>query len=115
TMALIASKLTNIVPFSCCALYLLHEETNTLRCRFAKGIDAELMQHLTIRNGQGLVGWVARNRRPLVNARPSTDLEAAGLASDRTSLHSALVCPLLFNERFIGTISVYHTEVAKFT
>jgi diguanylate cyclase (GGDEF)-like protein len=58
---------------------------------------------------------VARNRRPLVNARPSTDLEAAGVASDRTSLNSALVCPLLFNERFIGTISVYHTETAIYT
>src|SRR6185436_4918905 len=35
--------------------------------------------------------------------------------SDRTALNSALVCPLLFNERFIGTISVYHTEMAIYT
>jgi diguanylate cyclase (GGDEF)-like protein/putative nucleotidyltransferase with HDIG domain len=115
TMALISSKLSNIVPFSCCALFLYNEESETLRCRFATGVEAEIIQQLTIRNGHGLTGWVARNRRPLVNARPSTDLEAAGVASDRTSLHSALVCPLLFNERFIGTISVYHTEQAIYT
>ena len=30
----------------------------------------------------------------------------------RTTLQSALVCPLLFNERFIGTLSVYHIEPA---
>jgi diguanylate cyclase (GGDEF)-like protein/putative nucleotidyltransferase with HDIG domain len=110
TMALISSKLSNIVPFSCCALFLYNDETETLRCRFATGVEAETIQQLTIRNGHGLTGWVARNRRPLVNARPSTDLEAAGFPSDRTVLHSALVCPLLFNERFIGTIAVYHTE-----
>ena len=115
TMALIASKLSNIVPFSCCALFLYNDESETLRCRFATGIESDIIQQLTIRNGHGLTGWVARNRRPLVNARPSTDLEAAGYPSDHTTLHAALVCPLLFNERFIGTISVYHTEPSVYT
>src|SRR5260221_4042690 len=110
TMALISSKLSNIVPFSCCALFLYNDETETLTCRFATGIEADVIQQLTIKSGQGLTGWVARNRRPLVNARPSTDLEAAGFPSDRTTLESALVCPLVFSERFIGTISVYHTD-----
>jgi diguanylate cyclase (GGDEF)-like protein len=50
-----------------------------------------------------------------VNARPSTDLEAAGLPADRTALQAALVCPLLFNDRFIGTIAVYHTEPSVYT
>jgi diguanylate cyclase (GGDEF)-like protein len=62
-----------------------------------------------VRSGQGLTGWVGRNRRPLVNARPSADLEAAG-AERQTALQSALVCPLVFNDRFIGTLTVYHTE-----
>ncbi|PYQ76926.1 MAG: hypothetical protein DMG04_01640 [Acidobacteria bacterium] len=115
TMALISSKLSNIVPFSCCALFLYNDDTETLRCRFATGVESDTIQQLTIRNGHGLTGWVARNRRPLVNARPSADLEAAGQPSDRTTLHSALVCPLLFNERFIGTISVYHTEPSVYT
>ncbi len=115
TMALISSKLSNIVPFSCCALFLYSEENETLRCRFATGVESELIQQLTIRNGHGLTGWVSRNRRPLVNARPSADYEAAGQPADRTSLLSALVCPLLFNERFIGTISVYHTEPSVYT
>jgi len=114
-MALISSKLSNIVPFSCCALFLYNDESEMLRCRFATGVESEVIQQLTIRNGHGLTGWVARNRRPLVNARPSTDLEAAGLASGQTALNSALVCPLMFNERFIGTISVYHTEMAIYT
>jgi diguanylate cyclase (GGDEF)-like protein/putative nucleotidyltransferase with HDIG domain len=109
TMALIAAKLSNLVPFSCAALFLYDEETETLRCRFASGIDAEIIQQIAVSNGEGLTGWVARNRRPLVNARPSADLEAAGLTAT-TTLQSALVCPLMFNEQFIGTLSVYHTD-----
>jgi diguanylate cyclase (GGDEF)-like protein len=115
TMALISSKLSNIVPFSCCALFLYNDDTEMLRCRFATGVESDLIQTLTIRNGHGLTGWVARNRRPLVNARPSADFEAAGQPSDQTSLRSALVCPLVFNERFIGTISVYHVEPSVYT
>ena len=112
TMALITAKLSNLVPFSCAALFLFDEETETLRCRFATGVDAEVIQQIAVHSGEGLTGWVARNRRALVNARPSADLEAAGLVSLYTHLQSALVCPLLFNDRFIGTLSVYHVDAA---
>jgi diguanylate cyclase (GGDEF)-like protein/putative nucleotidyltransferase with HDIG domain len=114
TMALIAAKLSNLVPFSCAALFLYDETTETLRCRFATGVDADLIQQIAVHNGEGLTGWVARNRRALVNARPSADLEAAGLRNTTTNLQSALVCPLLFNERFIGTLSVYHQDAAYY-
>jgi diguanylate cyclase (GGDEF)-like protein len=114
-MALISSKMSNIVPFSCCALFLYSDEHETLRCRFAIGVESEVIRQLTIRDGHGLAGWVARNRRPLVNARPSADFEAGGNADAQTALQSALVCPLVFNERFIGTLSVYHTEPAIYT
>ena len=109
TMAVISSKLTELVPFSACALFLHTESTDTLQCRFATGVDAEVLEHLSVRNGQGLSGWVARNRRPLVNARPGADLEAAG-SDQQTTLQSALVCPLIVHDRFIGTLAVYHTE-----
>jgi diguanylate cyclase (GGDEF)-like protein/putative nucleotidyltransferase with HDIG domain len=114
TMSLISSKLSNIVPLSTCALFLYNEETETMRCRFASGVEADRVSRLTVRTGQGLTGWVARNRKPLVNGRPSADFEAVG-DSSITALEAALVCPLVFNGRFIGTISVYHTESAIYT
>jgi diguanylate cyclase (GGDEF)-like protein/putative nucleotidyltransferase with HDIG domain len=109
TMTLVSSKLSNLVPFSACALFLYSPSREQLQCRFATGADSELIQQLTLRSGQGLTGWVARNRRPLVNARPGTDLEAMG-SNAPTVLQSALVCPLIFNDRLIGTLGVYHTE-----
>jgi diguanylate cyclase (GGDEF)-like protein len=110
TMTLIASKLSNLVPFSCCALFLYDEESDTLQCRFATGVDAEVVQQIGVHSGDGLTGWVARNRRPLLNGRPGADLEAAGLVSLSLSLQSALVCPLVLNDRFIGTLGVYHVD-----
>jgi diguanylate cyclase (GGDEF)-like protein/putative nucleotidyltransferase with HDIG domain len=111
TMAHIASKLSGLVPFSACALFLYAEDNETLYCRFATGTDSELIQQLALKSGQGLTGWVARNLRPLVNGRPSADLEAAG-SSLPTTLQAALVCPLIAADRFIGTLAVYHTVPA---
>jgi diguanylate cyclase (GGDEF)-like protein/putative nucleotidyltransferase with HDIG domain len=111
TMGVIATKLSNLVPFSCAALFLYDDDTDTLRCTFARGQDEELIQRMAIPNGEGLTGWVARNRRALVNARPALDLEAAGLSGPMT-LQSALVCPLVFNDRIIGVLSVYHVETS---
>ena len=109
TMTVISSKLTRLVPFSTCALFLHTETTETLRCRFAVGVEAEVLPGTSMRNGEGLSGWVSRQRRPLVNARPATDFEAAGLPPT-TTLQSALVCPLMFHDRFIGTLCLYHVE-----
>ena len=111
TMELICSKLSNLVPFSCAALFLFDEDTDTLRCRFVTGTDADVVQQVILRTGEGMTGWVARNRRPLVNARPSADIEASGLRLS-TALQSALVCPLLSNDRLIGTLTVYHLDGA---
>jgi diguanylate cyclase (GGDEF)-like protein/putative nucleotidyltransferase with HDIG domain len=110
TMALISSKLANLVPYSCTALFLYDEATDRLECRFASGIDAELVQQVAVRSGDGPTGWVARNHRPIVNARPQSDFEAAGLGDMVSSLQSALVCPLLAGERFIGALATYHVD-----
>jgi diguanylate cyclase (GGDEF)-like protein len=110
TTAIIAGKLTNLVPYHACALFILDSGTDVLRCHFATGVDADLFQQLAIKNGEGVTGWVARNRRPLVNARPSADFETAGLIFRPTALQSALVCPLAQDDKLIGALAVYHQE-----
>ena len=64
--------------------------------------------------GHGLSGWVARNRRTLVNANPRVSFEAAGIAGE-IALKSAIVCPLYFNDTFIGCLALYHVEANRYT
>ena len=112
TMALISAKLSNLVPFSCAALFLYDEETDTLRCRFATGTDADIIQQITVHSGEGLTGWVGA-QPPAARQRAAERRSRSGRPADcTTTLQSALVCPLLFNERFIGTLSVYHIDAA---
>src|SRR5712671_5164409 len=114
TMALISAKLTKIIPWSGCTLFLHQSETDVLRCRYASGVEAARLLNVTLRVGDGLSGWVARNRRTLVNADPRVSFEAAGLSGD-TSLNSAIVCPLYVSDAFIGCLALYHTEPNRYT
>ncbi len=114
TMELISSKLTKIIPWTGCALFLQQPDPGLMRCRYAAGGDATRLLDATVRVGEGLSGWVARNRRTLVNANPRVEFEAAGILGD-LRLHSAIVCPLYVGEMFIGALALFHTEVNRYT
>ena len=114
TMALIGSRLSTLVPFSSCALFV-RTGGNVLRCRYASGLDGRLLENATMKEGLGLSGWVVRHGRPLVNGVAVVELHAAGHAAARTSLESALVCPLAVGDNVIGTIAVYHVEAGCYS
>jgi len=114
TMALISSKLAKIIPWSGCALFLATAEGDAVKCRFAAGVDAPRLLDATVAIGEGLSGWVARNRRTLVNADPRKSFEAAGVPTT-TALTSAIVCPLFFGDSLIGTLALFHTETNRYT
>ena len=114
TMTLVSSKLSALVPFSSCTLFV-RTEADHLHCRFATGQYAEALDGATIKEGAGLSGWVTRHGRPLVNGAPSVEVAAAGLSDPEIRLQSALVCPLIVGDRVIGTIGVFHTEAESYT
>src|SRR6185369_15321263 len=112
TMALISSKLTKIIPWSGCALFLSQEDGN-LKCRFAAGVDTPQLVNCTLKPGEGLSGWVARNKRTVVNGNPSATFEVLGLQTSR--LKSAIVVPLHYNETFLGCLALYHVDANRYT
>jgi diguanylate cyclase (GGDEF)-like protein/putative nucleotidyltransferase with HDIG domain len=113
TMELISSKLSKIIPWSGCALFLQQQDQDVSRCRYAAGIDAPRLTDAKIRVGKGLSGWVARNRRILVNVSPRVEFEAAGVEAE-SRLHSAIVCPLYVGDTFIGSLALFHTEANRY-
>src|SRR5262245_25054046 len=81
TMALISSKLTKMIPWSGCALFLAQDEGDALKCRFAAGVDAPQLLNRTLKAGQGLSGLVARNKRTVINGNPPSTFEVLSLQS----------------------------------
>jgi diguanylate cyclase (GGDEF)-like protein len=113
TMSLIAGKLSPLVPFACCALFV-RDEDEMLRCRFASGVDAEDVRGLTLPPGQGLAGWVVRNRRSLISGRAAI-VDRDDRSGIAPHLYCALASPLVASDRVIGALTVYHTEPGFYT
>ena len=74
-----------------------------------------VIEQIAVRSGEGLTGWVARNRRAARQRAAERRLRGrrarAGAhqrCSQRWSARS------IFNERFIGTLAVYHVEPAYY-
>ena len=114
TMTLVSTKLSPLVPFSTCALFVRHGDEE-LRCRFSIGLHADLLENASIAEGNGLSGWVARHRRPLVNGLPNVEFNAAGVSAADLELQSALVCPLMVGDDVIGTIVLFHRDSESYT
>jgi diguanylate cyclase (GGDEF)-like protein len=114
TMALISSKLSKIVSWSGCALFLYQPDSDSLNCRFAAGVDAPRLLNANLKMENGGSSWVTRERRTLINGNPHASFEAAGITSG-VALNSAIVCPLQYNHTFIGCLALYHVEANHYT
>ena len=114
TMTLVSAKLSPLVPFSTCALFVRRGDED-LRCRFATGLHADLLENTSLAKGNGLSWWVTRHRRSLVNGLPIVEFNAAGTSSAEIQLQSALVCPLTVADEVIGTIAVFHRDGESYT
>jgi diguanylate cyclase (GGDEF)-like protein len=115
TMALLAAKLTPLVPASSWALYLHDPATSASRCTFATGLDSDLLRQLEVPFGAGAIGWMARRAEPIINARPGADFEAARVSGASSTLKSMVAFPLVVRDRFIGALAAYHFEPDHFT
>jgi diguanylate cyclase (GGDEF)-like protein/putative nucleotidyltransferase with HDIG domain len=113
-MTSVSAQLSTLVPFSLCALFVRRGDED-LRCRFATGLHANLLEDVSIAEGNGLSGWVTRHRRPLVNGLPAVEFTAAGVLTADIDLQSALICPLMVGDDVIGAIAVYHHAAESYT
>ena len=77
---------------------------------YASGVDAELFAALRIPFGSGLSGWVAENRRPILNGNPSVEPGYTGGA-----LRSALAVPIEMHGSVSGVLVVQSMRADAFS
>ena len=105
TLSVMAVRLEKLIPYDCLAVYL--KVDGMLKPAFVTGDDFRLFSALEIPHGEGLSGWVAANRKPILNGNPSVE---AGYLNDPTkfsALQSALAAPLEGIDGVVGVLALY--------
>ena len=102
-----------LVPYQALAIY--ERAGERLLPVFLDGSDYNIFSSLEIPLGMGLSGWVALNRKSIVNGNPSVE---PGYLNDPTkfsTLRSALAVPLETPAGVVGVLSLYHQDRDAFT
>jgi len=109
----IAKHLRRLIPCSLFVFYLYDSVSDEIVARHLVGEGAAVVRGLRIELGQRLSGWVAANHATIFNSDPSLDF---GDVANSTSLQlkSCLSTPLLLDDRLIGVLSLYSSDVNGF-
>jgi diguanylate cyclase (GGDEF)-like protein/putative nucleotidyltransferase with HDIG domain len=113
TLSVFSVKLKRLIPYDAIAIYV--KRGTELIPEYVNGDNFRLFSSLRIPLGQGLSGWVAQNRKPIVNGNPSVE---PGYLNDPTkfsTLRSALAVPLEGLAGVVGVIALYHADHDSFT
>ena len=113
TLSVLAVRLRKIIPHHSLAIWVKRD--TVLRPDYVSGDDFRLFSALEIPVGQGLSGWVAENRKPILNGNPSVE---PGYLNDPTkfsTLRAAVAVPLEGVNGVLGVLTLYHAERDAFT
>jgi diguanylate cyclase (GGDEF)-like protein/putative nucleotidyltransferase with HDIG domain len=113
TLSVFSVKLKPMVPYDAIAIYIRRE--NQLIPEYVNGDNYRLFSSLHIPIGQGLSGWVAQNRKPIINGNPSVEPGYLNDPSKFSTLRSALAVPLEGVSGVIGVLALYRGERDAFT
>ncbi|OFV92877.1 MAG: hypothetical protein A3H95_15120 [Acidobacteria bacterium RIFCSPLOWO2_02_FULL_64_15] len=105
----LAQRLRQLIPFSLCVLYLNDPEAAELEAVQVTGKDWSFLKGSRIPIGQRLSGWVAANRRTIVNSDPMLDLGDVARVVHPLLL-SCLSTPVVLDDQLIGVLTL-HSEV----
>ena len=113
TLSVFSVKLKPMVPYDAIAIYLLRDEV--LIPEYVNGDNYRLFSSLQIPLGDGLSGWVAQNKKPIINGNPSVEPGYLNDPQRYSTLRSALAVPLDGVNGVIGVMALYRAERDAFT
>jgi diguanylate cyclase (GGDEF)-like protein/putative nucleotidyltransferase with HDIG domain len=113
TLSVVAARIKTLVPYDAIAIYIL--ENDHLIPYFVNGENQRLFSTLRIPLGEGLSGWVAENRKPILNGNPSVEPGYLQDSSKFSTLRSAVGVPLETTSGVIGVVGLYKAEKDAFS
>lgn len=104
----IVDFVTTVIPCDSCFIYVLEGEKLTLRA--SKNPHADVVDHLGIKMGQGITGWVAEHREPVALASNASEdprfKPFKNLPEDR--FEAMLSTPILCASKVVGVMNLQH-------
>ena len=97
------------------SIMILDPESRRMQIAVARGLPEDIVVETDVSEGDGIAGWVATSRQPLV----IEDLKDSGVRSRRHGVRSAVCVPLADDAGVVGVLSVgctsFHARFSRTT
>jgi diguanylate cyclase (GGDEF)-like protein/putative nucleotidyltransferase with HDIG domain len=113
TLSVLAARLKHLIPYDSVVIFALKNER--LIPEHVSGGNFRLFSSLRIPLGEGVSGWVAKNRKPILNGNPYAELGYLNDPTKFSTLGSVLAVPLEGLSGVVGVLALYRTERDAFT
>lgn len=115
-LKLIVTVTANVMQSEVCSLWLLDEKTKVLKIRATQTMSQEYLKERRLRLGEGVVGYVAKERKPaiILDVLKEPRFKEKELAR-KMGLCSMLSIPMRIKDRIIGVINCYTSTPHRFT
>lgn len=108
--ALVVTWLCREFGIERCSMMTLDESRETLQISAQCGLDPEVAASVRVHMGQGVAGWVAHNRKPLlVRMRSQADVTPEDQSGTYNS-PSFIAVPMVHNGRLYGVINLSNKD-----
>ena len=106
-------RLSRVIPLSRAAVFAYDPTSDGIVCQSTHGPGIGAMRGQHRRLGDGLSGWVAANRRPIINSVPALDF-ADVCPEVCAEVASTLSVPLALGDSLVGVVTIYATSEQAF-
>ena len=113
TLSVISMRLRKLIAYDSIAVFLC--KNDRLIPEMVSGDNFRLLSSLNIPVGEGLCGWVAENRKPIMNGEPQVEAGYVEDSRNSTALRSALAVPLEGLSNVVGVLAMYMNQRDGFT
>ena len=113
TLSVLSVRLRKMIPYDSMAVFLLKD--GKLVPELVSGDNFRLLSSLNIALGEGLCGWVAEKRKPILNGNPEAEAGYVGDPAKFTTLRSTLAVPLEGLNGVVGVLAMYRGDRDAFS
>jgi diguanylate cyclase (GGDEF)-like protein/putative nucleotidyltransferase with HDIG domain len=108
TLSVLSMRLRKLIPYDSIAIYVCKNER--LVPELVSGENFRPLSALSIPIGKGLCGWVAENRKPIINGNPQVEPGYVTEPGQQTVLRSAIAVPLEGLSGVVGVLAMYRAD-----
>ena len=102
----ICGKLRKLLNTDDCSIMILNEQSRELAFSESSGLTPWEMKNIRFSLGEGVAGWVAKHKRPVLIEDVRTDSRFKVVENQKRSMVSMISAPLMVKRRVIGVVSL---------